>query len=99
MAVDDREDHTHPSASTVTERAPGRDLSSIQAGRANSGKWHLTGRHGCPNSTINANINSTRSVTRLSRGTRDWCYYCEMLLEIYRLQAQIDRLEAEVDDA
>lgn len=80
-------------AAAVAQRAPGRDLSSVRCGRANSGKWHLVGEHACPNGQINANINATRPVTALSRGTREWCYYCEMQLEIYRLQAEVDRLE------
>lgn len=85
-------------ANAVARRAPGRDLSEIHAGRANSGKWHLTGDHGCPNSSINANINATQPVTKLSDGRRDWCYYCEMQLQIYRQQAEIDRLRNLVAD-
>lgn len=84
-------------ASVITQRAPGRDLSKIKAGRANSGKWHLCGEFGCLSSNINANINAVKPVTELSKGRRDWCYYCEMQLTVYRLQAEIDRLKAALD--
>lgn len=70
------------------------DYETVRAARAKSGRWHLTGEHGCYNQA-QVRTDARRAVDVSSdKRNREWCFYCEQTLEILRLKAEIQRLEA-----
>jgi ABC-type uncharacterized transport system ATPase subunit len=85
-------------SSAATPRGPagrrGRQRSlDARAAKAESGKWHLLGEEACLNASQASFVRSAHAVADDKRN-REWCRYCRERLRQLQLQAEIDRLEA-----